>query len=78
MYRVMPLANGLLDWSRRTSIMGILHVTPDSFSDGGNFLSVESAASQVRLMISEGADMIDIGAQSLLGRWHLGSLLKKN
>ncbi|RDX95712.1 Folate synthesis bifunctional protein, mitochondrial, partial [Mucuna pruriens] len=64
MYRVMPVANGLHDWSRKTSVMGILNVTPDSFSDGGNFLSVESAVSQVRLMISEGADMIDIGAQS--------------
>ncbi|QCD90124.1 2-amino-4-hydroxy-6-hydroxymethyldihydropteridine diphosphokinase/ dihydropteroate synthase [Vigna unguiculata] len=64
MYRVIPVANGLLDWSRRTCVMGILNVTPDSFSDGGNFLSVESAVSQVRLMISEGADMIDIGAQS--------------
>lgn len=64
MYRVIPVASGLLDWSRRTSVMGILNVTPDSFSDGGNFLSVESAVSQVRLMISEGADMIDIGAQS--------------
>ncbi|KAK8468239.1 hypothetical protein PHAVU_007G262101 [Phaseolus vulgaris] len=64
MYRVIPVANGLLDWSKRTSVMGILNVTPDSFSDGGNFLSVESAVSQVRLMISEGADMIDIGAQS--------------
>ncbi|XP_028203636.1 folate synthesis bifunctional protein, mitochondrial-like isoform X2 [Glycine soja] len=64
MYRVMPVANGLLDWSRRTSVMGILNVTPDSFSDGGNFKSVESAVYQVRLMISEGADMIDIGAQS--------------
>ncbi|KAK8473428.1 hypothetical protein PHAVU_001G131450 [Phaseolus vulgaris] len=64
MYRVIPVANGLLDWSQRTSVMGILNVTPDSFSDGGNFLSVESAVSQVRLMISEGADMIDIGAQS--------------
>lgn len=64
MYRVMPVANGLLDWSRRTSVMGILNLTPDSFSDGGNFQSVNSAVSQVRLMISEGADMIDIGAQS--------------
>ncbi|XP_057448086.1 folate synthesis bifunctional protein, mitochondrial [Lotus japonicus] len=64
MYRVMPFANGLLDWSRRTLVMGILNLTPDSFSDGGNFQSVESAVSQVRLMISEGADMIDIGAQS--------------
>ncbi|KAG5059603.1 hypothetical protein JHK87_000632 [Glycine soja] len=64
MYRVMPVANGLLDWSWRTSVMGILNVTPDSFSDGGHFQSVESAVSQVRLMISEGADMIDIGALS--------------
>ncbi|KAK7378142.1 hypothetical protein VNO80_03579 [Phaseolus coccineus] len=64
MYRVIPVANGLLDWSLKTSVMGILNVTPDSFSDGGNFLSVESAVSQVRIMISEGADMIDIGAQS--------------
>ena len=62
--RVMPVANGLLDWSLRTSVMGILNLTPDSFSDGGNFQSVESAVSQVRLMISEGADIIDIGAQS--------------
>ncbi|KAE9615469.1 Folate synthesis bifunctional protein [Lupinus albus] len=64
MYRVMPVANGLLDWSRRTSVMGVLNLTPDSFSDGGNFQSVKSAVSHVRLMISEGADMIDIGAQS--------------
>ncbi|XP_061355664.1 folate synthesis bifunctional protein, mitochondrial [Gastrolobium bilobum] len=64
MYRVMPLANTLLDWSRRTSVMGILNLTPDSFSDGGNFQSVKSAVSQVQLMISEGADIIDIGAQS--------------
>ncbi|XP_052108138.1 folate synthesis bifunctional protein, mitochondrial isoform X2 [Arachis duranensis] len=63
--RVMPVANGLLDWSLRTSVMGILNLTPDSFSDGGNFPSVESAVSQVRLMISEGADIIDIGAQSM-------------
>ncbi|XLT24871.1 hypothetical protein S245_056279 [Arachis hypogaea] len=62
--RVMPVANGLLDWSLRTSVMGILNLTPDSFSDGGNFQSVESAVSQVRSMISEGADIIDIGAQS--------------
>lgn len=63
-YRVMPFANGLLDWSQRTLVMGILNLTPDSFSDGGNFQSVESAVSQARLMLSEGADIIDIGAQS--------------
>ncbi|KAE9605588.1 putative 2-amino-4-hydroxy-6-hydroxymethyldihydropteridine diphosphokinase [Lupinus albus] len=64
MYRVMPVANGLLDWSRRTYVMGVLNLTPDSFSDGGNFQSVKSAVSQVQLMISEGADIIDMGAQS--------------
>lgn len=45
-------------------IMGILNVTPDSFSDGGQFNSEKSALLQVEKMISEGADFIDIGAQS--------------
>jgi 2-amino-4-hydroxy-6-hydroxymethyldihydropteridine diphosphokinase/dihydropteroate synthase len=64
MKRVLPVGNRLWDWSQKTSVMGILNLTPDSFSDGGKFQSVETAVSQVRLMISEGADMIDIGAQS--------------
>ncbi|KDO70320.1 hypothetical protein CISIN_1g038230mg [Citrus sinensis] len=64
MKRVLPIGNLLWDWSLKTSVMGILNLTPDSFSDGGKFQSVEAAVSQVRLMISEGADMIDIGAQS--------------
>ena len=59
-----PIKSGLWDWSQRTSVMGILNVTPDSFSDGGKFVSMEAAVTQARLMISEGADMIDIGAQS--------------
>ncbi|KAL5553601.1 hypothetical protein UlMin_041002 [Ulmus minor] len=64
MKRVLPIGKALWDWSQKTSVMGILNVTPDSFSDGGKFQLVESAVSQVRLMISEGADLIDIGAQS--------------
>lgn len=64
MRRVLPIGNQLWDWSQKTSIMGILNLTPDSFSDGGKFQSVEAAVSQVRLMISQGADIIDIGAQS--------------
>ena len=44
--------------------MGILNVTLDSFSDGGKFVSVEVVVTQARLMISEGADMINIGAHS--------------
>ncbi|KAJ0039109.1 hypothetical protein Pint_23481 [Pistacia integerrima] len=64
MKRVLPLGDRLWDWSEKTSVMGILNLTPDSFSDGGKFQSVDAAISQVHLMISEGADMIDIGAQS--------------
>lgn len=45
-------------------IMGILNVTPDSFSDGGNFLSEKNALLQAEKMITEGAEIIDIGAQS--------------
>lgn len=62
--RVLPVDNRLWDWSKKTSVMGILNLTPDSFSDGGKFESVGSAISQVRKMISEGADIIDLGAQS--------------
>ncbi|MFL5480964.1 MAG: dihydropteroate synthase [Gemmatimonadaceae bacterium] len=45
-------------------IFGILNVTPDSFSDGGNFASTESALAQADRMISEGADAVDIGGES--------------
>jgi dihydropteroate synthase len=45
-------------------IMGILNVTPDSFSDGGKFSGLDSAMQQVELMLSEGVDIIDIGGES--------------
>lgn len=45
-------------------IMGILNVTPDSFSDGGKFADVNTAMEQVRRMLSEGVDIIDIGGES--------------
>jgi len=44
--------------------MGVLNVTPDSFSDGGQFLAPERALAQARRLVSEGADIIDIGAES--------------
>jgi dihydropteroate synthase len=44
--------------------MGVLNVTPDSFSDGGQFIAPERALAQARRMIAEGADIIDIGAES--------------
>jgi dihydropteroate synthase len=50
--------------SQRPTIFGILNVTPDSFSDGGNFISTESAIVQADRMISEGADVIDVGGES--------------
>ncbi|KAK1317689.1 hypothetical protein QJS10_CPA05g01079 [Acorus calamus] len=64
MRRVLPVGNLLWDWSKRTHVMGVLNLTPDSFSDGGKYQSVEAAVSQIKKMISEGADIIDIGAQS--------------
>jgi dihydropteroate synthase len=48
----------------RTVVMGILNVTPDSFSDGGQFLAPEHAIARAKRMIAEGADIIDIGAES--------------
>ncbi len=46
------------------AVMGVLNVTPDSFSDGGQFIAPERALAQARRMIAEGADIIDVGAES--------------
>jgi dihydropteroate synthase len=53
-----------IDLSRRACIMGILNVTPDSFSDGNRFFSVERALERAFEMAEEGADLIDIGGES--------------
>ncbi|MEA2889328.1 MAG: dihydropteroate synthase [Bradyrhizobium sp.] len=51
--------------SRPTAaVMGVLNVTPDSFSDGGQFIAPENVLAQARRMIAEGADIVDIGAES--------------
>ncbi|MDR2518159.1 MAG: dihydropteroate synthase [Spirochaetaceae bacterium] len=55
--RALPLG-------KKTYIMGILNVTPDSFSDGGKFFALDRAVAQARLMREEGADIIDIGGES--------------
>ena len=52
------------DWGSRTYIMGVLNVTPDSFSDGGDFNNVADAQAQAQAMIDAGVDIIDIGGQS--------------
>src|SRR5690625_4984002 len=51
-------------WNEKTYIMGILNVTPDSFSDGGQFNTIEEAVKQAVQMEKAGADMIDIGGES--------------
>lgn len=53
-----------LELGKRTIIMGILNVTPDSFSDGGEHNSIEEAVKHAQKMIDEGADIIDIGGES--------------
>lgn len=55
---------GTLDLTRRGQMMGILNVTPDSFSDGGRHWGAERALGHARLMIGEGAALIDIGGES--------------
>ncbi|MGL6344800.1 MAG: dihydropteroate synthase, partial [Waterburya sp.] len=52
------------NWGEKTYLMGILNVTPDSFSDGGEFNSLDSALTQARTMINQGVDIIDIGGES--------------
>ena len=53
-----------LDPKRKTLVMGIVNVTPDSFSDGGKFFSPEVAISHASKLITQGADIIDIGGES--------------
>lgn len=52
------------NWGSRTYLMGVLNVTPDSFSDGGLFNSVERAVAQARHLVHHGTDILDIGGQS--------------
>ena len=49
---------------KKTLVMAILNVTPDSFSDGGNFFSIDDALKQTEQLIEEGADILDIGGES--------------
>lgn len=52
------------NWGEKTYLMGILNVTPDSFSDGGQFNDIAAALTQAQAMVKAGADIIDIGGQS--------------
>src|SRR5262245_64104764 len=61
-----PVASGLdaLLPPGRPAVMGILNLTPDSFSDGGKFVDPKVAIAHAEAMVAQGADMIDIGAES--------------
>ncbi|MCF2149443.1 dihydropteroate synthase [Desmonostoc muscorum LEGE 12446] len=52
------------EWEQRTYLMGILNVTPDSFSDGGEFNTTSAALVQAQALVAAGADIIDVGGQS--------------
>jgi dihydropteroate synthase len=64
MRRAWHIKGRTLPTGDRTLIMGVLNVTPDSFSDGGHFVSVDAALTHAEQMISEGADIIDVGGES--------------
>lgn len=61
---VFKCKDRILEIGKRTLVMGILNVTPDSFSDGGLHSTYEAAVKAAELMVSEGADVIDIGGES--------------
>nr|WP_290227934.1 dihydropteroate synthase [Trichocoleus desertorum] len=58
------IRNIRFDWGRRTYLMGVLNVTPDSFSDGGQFDSLAAALEQAKRLVAAGADIVDVGGQS--------------
>ncbi|MGI8670948.1 MAG: dihydropteroate synthase, partial [Aridibacter sp.] len=64
MKRIWQTSQREIDYSNKTLVMGILNVTPDSFSDGGKFSNFESAGKQAEKLTIEGADILDIGGES--------------
>ncbi len=62
--KIIKTNRGNLDYGSKTLIMGILNLTPDSFSDGGKYNDLKSALKRAKEMEKAGADMIDIGAES--------------
>lgn len=60
----MKIGNKIFQTDKKTYVMGILNVTPDSFSDGGRFNQMDAALRHCEKMISEGADILDIGGES--------------
>jgi dihydropteroate synthase len=67
------LGNRRIELGKRTFVMGVVNVTPDSFSDGGQFASPEVAVEHGLRLIEEGADILDIGGESTRPGMHVGS-----
>jgi len=63
-HKSVPLRGQIWHWDAKTYIMGILNTTPDSFSDGGNYSTTESAVLRAQQLVDDGADIIDIGGMS--------------
>ena len=61
-----------LELGARTLVMGVVNITPDSFSDGGAFLEPESAVARCLQCLDEGADLLDLGAESTRPGSHAG------
>ena len=62
--RIWKVGDGVFNVSRQGLIIGVLNVTPDSFSDGGKFFAAEKAIEHGLRMVAEGADIIDVGGES--------------
>ena len=60
----LTINNIELDYTKETFVMGILNVTPDSFSDGGKYNSIDAAIAHAKQMVQEGAKIIDVGGES--------------
>jgi dihydropteroate synthase len=61
---IVTIPGGTLVFGKRTHVMGVLNVTPDSFSDGGDWMDPDRALRRARSMVREGADLIDVGGES--------------
>jgi dihydropteroate synthase len=61
---IVPYPGGSFTFGRRTYVMGVLNVTPDSFSDGGEWMDPDRALRRARTMVRQGADIIDVGGES--------------
>lgn len=62
--KTLKIKNKTLELGKKTIVMGVLNITPDSFSDGGEYFSLEKAVEHALLMEKQGADIIDVGGES--------------